>query len=232
MNVSYAVSSCTGREYVRHGDGRFPAASVVKVGILAALLLRARDEGRAPDAAELAYAEAMIRRSDNDAASALWAVIGGAAGLDAAHARLGLTQTTADRAWGRTRTTARDQLTLLRAVFGEGGAGGDGVLDADSRAYIAGLMGRVVPGQDWGVSAAGRGAALKNGWMPRDATGLWTVHSVGRVRAADGQLLLMAVLSEGHSTREAGIAVVERTSVEVAGGRGTAGAPQGDRAGQ
>ena len=35
----------------------------------------------------------MIVRSDNDAASALWEAIGGAAGLDAAHGRLGLTGT-------------------------------------------------------------------------------------------------------------------------------------------
>ncbi|NUK84717.1 hypothetical protein [Streptomyces lunaelactis] len=38
--------------------------------------------------------------------------------LDAMHERLGLTQTRAESAWGLTRTTARDQLTLMRAVFG------------------------------------------------------------------------------------------------------------------
>ncbi len=230
--VSAAVRPCGGPETLVYGEGRFPAASVVKVGILAALLLRAQDRGRRPGPVERACAEAMIRRSDNDAASALWAAIGGPAGLDAAHARLGLTETSADRAWGRTRTAARDQVALLRAVFGDGDAGGPGVLDAHSRAYLRTLMGQVVPGQDWGVSAAGRGAALKNGWMTRDATGLWVVHSVGRVRAPDGRALLIAVLSEGHATKEAGIAVVERTSVEVAGGRRPAGAPQGHRAGQ
>ncbi|GGW90580.1 hypothetical protein GCM10010353_02170 [Streptomyces chryseus] len=232
--VSAAVRPCGGPETAVYGAGRFPAASVVKVGVLAALLLRAQDEGQRPGPAERAYAEAMIRRSDNDAASALWAAIGGPAGLDAAHARLGLTETSADRAWGRTRTTARDQVALLRAVFDDGDADADGpgVLDAHSRAYLTALMGQVVPGQDWGVSAAGRGAALKNGWMTRDATGLWAVHSVGRVRAPDGRALLIAVLSEGHATKEAGIAVVERTSVEVAGGRRPAGAPQGHRAGQ
>ncbi|OEJ27751.1 hypothetical protein BGM19_08910 [Streptomyces agglomeratus] len=217
MDLSYAVSEAGSGRCAVHGQRSFAAASVVKVGILAALLLRsARDEGRAPGPAERAYAEAMIRRSDNDAASALWAAVGGAAGLDAALARLGLTETAADRAWGRTRTTARDQVTLLGAVFGPG----NGVLDEDARTYIRTLMGQVVAGQDWGVSAAGSGAALKNGWMPLDATGLWAVHSVGRVRVADGRRLLIAVLSEGHATKEAGIAVVEDVAREVAAGFG------------
>ncbi len=75
-------------------------ASVVKVDILTALLLAARDAGRDLTAAERAHAEAMIVRSDNDAATALWRVVGRAAGLDAANARLGLTRTVADARWG------------------------------------------------------------------------------------------------------------------------------------
>ncbi|MGX1882021.1 serine hydrolase [Streptomyces sp. NPDC055287] len=222
MDVAYAVSEVGSGCRAVQGEGRFPAASIVKVGILAALLLRAQDEGRAPGPAQRACAEAMIRRSDNDAASALWTAIGGAPGLDAAQARLGLTETTADPAWGRTRTTAGDQVTLLRAVFGSGR--GRDVLDEDSRTYIGSLMGQVAAGQDWGVSAAGHGAALKNGWMPRDATGLWAVHSIGRVRAPDGRELLVAVLSEGHATKEAGIRVVEeaaRAAAEAGTGPGS-----------
>lgn len=185
MSVSVAVA-VAGRSC---GDQRaYPSASIVKVSILAALLL----EGRPLTARERELARAMIVRSDNDAATALWETIGGAAGLDAAHTRLGLTQTRAETAWGLTRTTAADQLALMRAVF-------DGPY-----AYLRDLMGQVVEGQDWGVSAAGGAWALKNGWMPMRDTGLWVVHSVGR---AGGRLL--AVLSDGHETKEEGIACVE-----------------------
>lgn len=117
-------------------------------------------------------------------------------------------------AWGLTRTTARDQLTLLRAVFEEGA---DSPLDARSRRYVAGLMERVVPSQDWGVSAADGGSgdrALKNGWLPRTDSGLWVVHSVGRVRTC-----LVAVLSDGHPTKEAGVAAVEEAAVGAVGRR-------------
>ncbi|HET6860946.1 MAG TPA: serine hydrolase [Streptomyces sp.] len=224
MNVSCAVSDLGGERVAGYGDGRgrFASASIVKVGILAALLLRAQDAGRPLDAREEAYAEAMIRRSDNDAATALWAAIGGADGLDAAHRRLGLVETRADRAWGRTLTTARDQLTLLRAVFAvadaAAGSAPGPALSADSRMYVGHLMERVVPEQAWGVPAAGSGAAVKNGWMPRDPEGLWAVHSIGRV-AVDGRPLLVAVLSDGHATREAGVALVERVVREVTGAR-------------
>ncbi|MEN8652937.1 serine hydrolase [Streptomyces sp. 21So2-11] len=219
MNISCAVSDPDGERVAASGDGLFASASIVKVGILAALLLRAQDTGRPLDAREEAYADAMIRRSDNDAATALWAVIGGAAGLDAAQGRLGLTRTRADRAWGRTRTTARDQLALLRAVFGadDAGSGSGSVLSEDSRTRIARLMERVVSEQGWGVSAAGSGAAVKNGWMPRGPEGLWAVNSIGRVTVG-GRTLLVAVLSDGHATREAGVALVERVARDAVGG--------------
>ncbi|MEU6816268.1 serine hydrolase [Streptomyces sp. NPDC046860] len=197
----------SGRSAV-HGDGSYDAASVVKVGILAALLIRAQDADRALSARERELSARMITRSDNDAASALWRANGGAAGLDAAHHRLGLTATSAGRDgyWGLTRTTARDQLRLLGHVFGP-----SPVLDRASRAYLAGLMGAVVPGQRWGVSAVGPGA-LKNGWFPRDATGLWVVHSVGRASGPGGDRLL-AVLTEGSLGLARGVALVEAAAL-------------------
>lgn len=54
------------------------------------------------------------------------------------------------------------------------------------------------------MSAAGpTGFALKNGWLPRTATGLWDINSVGRV-TADGREYLVAVLSDGNSTKAGG----------------------------
>lgn len=207
----------------RHGPGSadgvtHACASVVKLGILAALLLRTQDTGREPTPQERVSAADMIERSDNDAATALLEVAGGPGALDAAHRRLGLRESAADRSWGLTRTTATDQLALLGAVFG----GGASPLDERSRAFVVDLMTHVVPDQAWGVSAAGSAPALKNGWMPLGATGLWVVNSVGRVTAG-GRDVLVAVLSGGHPTKEAGIALVEaaaRAAVSAAGGGG------------
>jgi hypothetical protein len=151
----------------------------------------------------------MIRNSDNASATALWTAIGQAEGLRAANERFGLRDTEGgDGAlWGLTQTTAADQLTLLRQVFGE-----TSELSEDSRAYLAGLMGEIAVGQDWGVSRPrGVGAAelaLKNGWLPRSATGLWDINSVGRV-SVGGREYLVAVLSDGNSSKEKGVSLVE-----------------------
>ncbi|MFC9244154.1 serine hydrolase [Streptomyces sp. NPDC057136] len=204
--LSVAVLADGGEAIATYGDTTtYDTASIVKVDVLAALLLQAQDEGRELSGAEHGYAAAMIQRSDNASATRLWQVIGGAEGLDAANARLGLTSTTAAQAWGLTQTTASDQVRLLRAVFDPAG---DSVLSADSRAYVQELMGKVEADQQWGVSAAGTGWSLKNGWMPRTTTGLWDINSIGRVLVG-GRTYLVAVLSDGHATKEAGIALVE-----------------------
>lgn len=223
--VSVAVLATDSGDVAAYGEGAFDTASIVKVDILAALLLRAQDEDRQLTASEKAYAAVMIEDSDNDAASALWRTIGGAGGLDAANERFGLTDTEGGDGmlWGLTRTTAADQLTLLRQVFGE-----DSELSAASRAYVRGLMGRIAAGQRWGVSAAADGSswALKNGWLPRSTTGLWDVNSIGRV-SAGGRDYLVAVLSDGNATQADGISLVEaaaKAAVSALSGGATAAA--------
>jgi beta-lactamase class A len=205
--VSAAVLDLESGDSAVFGDGAFDTASIVKVDILAALLLRHQEAGTQLGAREKAYATTMIENSDNASASALWDIIGKASGLDAANKKFGLTGTEGgDGAlWGLTQTTAADQLTLLQQVFGD-----DSELSETSRSYLQGLMSRIEADQRWGVSAAadGSGWALKNGWLPRSTTGLWDVNSIGRV-TVDGHAYLVAVLSKGNSTQAKGISLVE-----------------------
>ncbi|MFJ5231406.1 serine hydrolase [Kitasatospora sp. NPDC088391] len=222
-HFAVAVTDLGSGAAAQWGADSFVTASIVKVDILAALLLRTGGDGLTDD--QKAAAELMIEQSDNDAASALFEAAGGAAGLDAANARFGLTGTVAgtDGYWGLTSTTAADQARLLRVVFTA-----DSPLDADSRAYLGQLMGRVADGQDWGVSAADQGGAaqLKNGWLPRSASGLWVVNSIGRV-AYGGRDLLVAVLSDGSATQQDGIDLVESVAAAAARALVTAQGQQG-----
>ncbi|MGW0970794.1 serine hydrolase [Streptomyces sp. NPDC002516] len=208
--TSVAVLDVGSGESAVHGDAAFDTASIVKVNILAALLLQAQDADRHLTAQERTYATAMIENSDNASASALWATIGRADGLDAANKRFGLTSTQGGdgELWGLTQTTAGDQLKLLRQVFGK-----DSRLSASSRSYVQGLMGEIEADQRWGVSAAADGSqwALKNGWLARSTTGLWDVNSIGRI-SADGHEYLVATLSNGNSTQAKGISLVEAVS--------------------
>ncbi|GLW56767.1 serine hydrolase [Kitasatospora phosalacinea] len=234
-----AVRPGTGAAAVR-GGGSFVTASVVKVDLVAALLLQrggaggggAGGGGGGLTAGERELAELAVVRSDNSAASELYRLVGGAPGLDAAYRALGLVETTAGRDgyWGLTTTGVGDRVRLLRQVFAADGAldgtgttagarAGTGALPG--RRWLAGLMGRVVPEQAWGVSAAGA-TRLKNGWLPRSATGLWVVGSFGAL--ADGTLV--AVLSDGWREMAQGVAAVEsaaRWAVGAVGGEGVTG---------
>ncbi|MEU3979425.1 serine hydrolase [Streptomyces sp. NPDC026672] len=201
------------RTTVYGDDLPYDTASIVKVDILAAALLRAQDAGHGLTAGQRQQAEVMIERSDNAAAGGLWREIGLAPGLAAANERLGLGATRGGPGgkWGLTRTTASDQVRLLRAVFAPDPAA-PGALDAASRAYVRTLMSRVDGAQSWGVPAAGgSGAALKNGWLQRNTTGLWDVNSVGRITVG-GHRCLVAVLSDGSPTMADGVALVERAA--------------------
>ncbi|MFJ5019024.1 serine hydrolase [Streptomyces griseoluteus] len=216
--VTAAVLSLDGgslKPVLNGEDASYDTASIVKVDILATLLLQAQDAGRPLTARERALAEPMIRNSDNAATNALWREIGGAAGLEAANKRMGLTSTKGGPGpeWGLTQTTASDQIRLLLCVFGGAATSeSNSPLNQDSQAYVRALMTRVASDQAWGVSAAsGSDHALKNGWLQRTASGLWDVNSVGRV-TVNGHRYLVAVLSDGSSSMNDGISVVERAA--------------------
>ncbi|MFJ1732681.1 serine hydrolase [Streptomyces sp. NPDC088254] len=206
--VSVAVlEPSTGRQAV-YGPQTHITASVAKVNILAALLLFAQREGRSLTEWETTTAAAMIQSSDNDSADALWRRIGGAEGLAEANKTLGLTSTRPgpDGHWGLTRTTAADQLTLLKAVFEDRSP-----LSEASRHLIQGFMGRIDPDQAWGVSAEGSRWQLKNGWLQRSRSQRWAINSMGRVKA-HGSTFYVAVLSHGSPTMSHGISAVERAT--------------------
>ncbi|CAL9386622.1 hypothetical protein SUDANB21_01179 [Streptomyces sp. enrichment culture] len=55
---------------------------------------------------------------------------------------------------------------------------------------------------------------MKNGWLPRDATGLWVVNSTGCVTVG-GRVYAVAVLSDGHASMTEGVARVEHAAREA-----------------
>lgn len=196
------------------GTRRFQTASIVKVNILAALLLRQKPSGKALGSDARRLAEAMITSSDNAAAVALWQRIEGSRGLTAANRALGLRETRPNSHWGLTTTTAADQLRLLTALTSP-----TGPLTPQDRTFIMGLMNKVIPEQRWGVTAArepGNGSVyVKNGWDTVDVDGgRWLVNSIGRIVEARHDWLI-AVLSDHHVSQEEGVRVVEKATTYV-----------------
>ncbi len=202
----------TGRVYRYHAGERLITASTAKVQILMALLLRT--PWKKLPAEVRRDAEMMIRYSDNHAADRLWTRIGGADGFNRAGKRLGLKHTVGVPGqcvdlycWGITRTSVDDQVRLMAALVS-----GRSPLRAGDRKQVLRLMGEVVDGQNWGISAAacdGERVTLKNGWLKRVSTKRWAMISVGLIRDGDGRDYALAVLTEGSPEVAYGVATVE-----------------------
>ena len=164
----------------------FNTASVVKVSILEAILVKNQAKGSNITASQLAAAREMIQNSDNDGATTLWLQAGNSKGMNTFFQQLGATQTTASSTWGQTLTTAKDQLLVLNAF-----AYPSTVLNATSAKTVVSLLQGVESDQVWGVNAGvpdDVSVELKNGWLPDNqtndiysATDTWTITSIGHV---------------------------------------------------
>ena len=184
----------------------FDSASVVKVTILGALLRKAQAEHRSLTRSERALAWAMITRSDNDAASALWAETG-RAWLQRFLKRAGMTDTFLGPggAWGLTRITAADETRLLWLLLEP-----NRVLDTSRRDYALGLMADVIPAQRWGVPAGAPRRLVvhvKNGWLPLAPYG-WRINSIGGF-TGHGSRYSIVVLTQDNPTMAYGVRTVE-----------------------
>ena len=184
----------------------FDSASVVKVTILGALLRKAQAEHRSLTRSERALAWAMITRSDNDAASALWADTG-RAWLRRFLERAGMTDTFLGPggAWGLTRITAADETRLLWLLLEP-----NRVLDTSRRDYALGLMADVIPAQRWGVPAGAPRRLVvhvKNGWLPLAPYG-WRINSIGGF-TGHGSRYSIVVLTQDNPTMAYGVRTVE-----------------------
>jgi hypothetical protein len=198
----------TGDTWTFRPEQREVTASIMKVDILETLLAGRRDP-LSGDA--LSEASRMIENSDNDDAQDLWDDVGSAVGVEAFDRRAGLTQTTPNSKgyWGVSRTSALDQVRLLRLLDHPGS-----LLSDTDRGQALSLMAGVEADQRWGVTAGpppGAAVAVKNGWLPLRAGNGWQVNSDGVIRGS-GFDVSMAILTRGSATESAGIAAIEHLS--------------------
>jgi beta-lactamase class A len=190
----------------------FDSASVVKVTILGTLLRDAQAAHRSLTLRERSLAWAMITRSDNGAASALWDEDGRSRlqrFLDAA----GMTRTGLGpgAAWGLTRITAADETRLLWLLLQP-----NRVLDTSSRDYALALMADVTPSQRWGVPAGAPKSLVvhvKNGWLPLGPYE-WRINSLGGF-TGHGQRYSIVVLTQDNPTMSYGVTTVEKIAEAV-----------------
>ncbi|GAA1373791.1 serine hydrolase [Catellatospora chokoriensis] len=164
-------------------------ASMIKAWLAADYLRRAAEDGRTPNAAQLADVRKMIRDSDNAVASALWNELGGRTTITRLISICKLTDSQAGPDWSKTLLSARDTCRIAHAI-GTGTAAGP-----KWTGYLIDEM-RAVRGEgDFGIrrvfpAAEQPAIAIKNGWVQRGELGVWNVNCM-----ALGDDWTMAVLT-------------------------------------
>ncbi len=200
--------------YSLNREVRTRTASVFKVMVMAGALLEAQNEGRPPSELELEWMTPMITESANSPVRSLWRSFGGSPWFREQGEIFKLRETSVAgddwSAWGNTRTSALDQVGLLRQVL----LGDWGPLEEAYREVALELMTSVVPEQTWGVTAGVPDdwvVAQKNGFAGR------TANSVGWVdEPGESEGYVIAVLTRGWSNWRNGIPAIERISTRVA----------------
>ncbi|MCL6443067.1 MAG: class A beta-lactamase-related serine hydrolase [Alicyclobacillus sp.] len=197
------LNDADGSLYTYNGELTFRTASTIKVAILVNALHRHLLRTKLKP-----LAVAMMEESDNDAATDLWHIVGDD-NLNQMFKVLGMTHSEANEEgyWGLSRTTAADEIKLLKVV-----ADPNRYLSDAERKYVLSLMEHVEPDQDWGVSSGVHDAtvALKDGWSPYVPTN-WRINSIGIVRG-DGRNYLIAVYTFRNPTMSYGVQTVDEVS--------------------
>jgi hypothetical protein len=187
--VSFAVVDTTGAVGCYRCRAPYHSASVVKAMLLVAYLNRLAGEHKELTADHDAYLDSMIRVSDNEAATAIYAHIGDRR-LYALAEEAHMTDFHISGSWGSARITAADQAGFFARI--------DELTPTEYQGYTRTLLSSIVPRESWGIPEVSRPEWLtmfKGGWLTSRRGSL--VHQVARLER--GQVSLsIAVLTDGN----------------------------------
>ncbi len=209
-HTGFAVVNTQGQlSGVRMHD-QFHSASLVKAMLLVAYLRMLAAQHRGLDGSSTALLYPMIHVSDNNAASAVFAIVGGG-GLTALAQAAGMTDFALDPGgrWGFTEISAADQARFFYEQ--------DNLIPSQFVDYARGLLSGISSDQSWGIPAAARPAFMvffKGGWLPE--TG-WTVNQAARLERP-GQVFALSILTTGDPSMAYGEDTLAGVTARVIGG--------------
>jgi hypothetical protein len=197
--TAFAVVDSSGRVHGLHLHEHFETASVVKVMMLIAYLQMLAAQQRGLDSADTALLYPMIHVSDNNAASAVYSIVGAAA-----VARVAREAGMADYApgvgwWAYTQTSAVDQARLFYML--------DRLIPARFYGYARYLTSTIEPSQSWGVPPVARPrwqVLFKTGALPE--RGLF--NEVARLERGP-RTFTIAVFTDGDPSMAYGEQTIE-----------------------
>ncbi len=181
----FAVVTADGKVRGLNVDRRYASYSLAKAMILVAYL---RDHGTIGDAAR-GTLKRMIEHSDNAAADAMYAAVGGGSALARLAKTVGMERFSPGGGWISSRVTPADQARFFFSM--------EKYIPAKHRAFARELLSGITPRQRWGIVAAagplGWRVYFKAGWSGGN------VHMVQAARLVKGDTVFaLAVMTEGN----------------------------------
>jgi hypothetical protein len=205
--VSFAALA-PGKDLLGHRVGQgYPSASLSKAMLLVARLRQLGDDGSL-DEATREQLESMITVSDNDAADAVYSIVGDSE-LDALAVDAGMTSFEPTY-WPDIALTPADQARFFLRI--------ERLVPGAHRRYALELLSSIAPEQSWGIPEASEPrwrAFFKGGWRP-EGDG-WIVHQGARLEDRAGHPVGVAVLSRGNPSYEYGQATIEGIAERILG---------------
>ena len=148
----------------------------------------------------------MVRRSDNKAATAIYARVGDAGLLRLAR-RARMRRFSVAGYWANARVTAADQARFFLRL--------NSLLPARHRSYARGLLAGVVAEQSWGIPRAARPrwrAFFKGGWRPEPAG--YLAHQVARLERGD-RVVVIAVMTRANPSHRYGTETIRGVALRL-----------------
>jgi Beta-lactamase enzyme family len=206
--VSFALIDTSGRLRCYRCRVRYVSASVVKAMLLVAYLNRLAETHRPLTSSHHVLLDAMIRVSDNSAATAIYRHVGDF-GLYRLADQAEMSDFAVSANWSTAQITAVDQARFFAQI--------ERLLPAIYRGYARELLTSIVPAQAWGIPQVSRPrwkTFFKGGWRETRRGNL--VHQVARLER--GRLsLAIAILTDGNPNERYGRATIRGITARLLG---------------
>jgi hypothetical protein len=207
-HTALAVMDSRGLLYGVNLHERFITGSVVKAMLLVAYLRRLNAEGQhVIDSYSNSILYPMINVSDNDAATAVWRIVGDDGLDDLAHAA-GMTDFSVPTyaswgsEWGTALLSAADQARFFFEM--------DSLIPKEFVGYARHLLSTIAGFESWGIPAVARPLGytvfFKAGWRP--SPDIFLVHQIARLEMG-GKVFSVAVMTDGDSDMQYGIDTIQ-----------------------
>jgi len=192
--ISFAVVDEHGRLHGKHVNRVHNSASVVKVMFMVALLRQPDVRDDPLTRSERRLIGPMIKRSDNQAATAIYNRVGEAA-LYALAREAGMDHFTTQPTWGLSTITAREQARFFYRL--------EEFIPRRHRGYAMHLLTKIVSSQRWGIPPVAPGGwklHFKGGWSGRPS---WRINQVMLLRKPPRRFSV-AILTREQPSKEYG----------------------------